>query len=418
MNMKKKLIATVLGFSLAVSSFTSIQAKEVNVAEKKTSAIETIMKGAVSINPQSSELAPTETPSTEAKIYIYDQRGKNVSSMTPFHYTKRAQIEKKQFTAYSAVIPQGYSNPAVLPVKVKAKGALVAAAANELGQEMNIYEVYADEACKKHIGVRGDFVYLPKAGTYYIKFNTYQFLRDQDTKIAVVLGFVSGENVELKNKSYAFSSTVGKNAPIYYKVKVTKTSKLTFKVDSEYSSYVTLCNSKKLAITSEEYIFANEGKAVYVVPKGTYYFKVRKSEEVFCVSATYTTVSSAGMTSKSKAGTLKVNGSTRNILILPGDATGKTYYMKFYNPKKQKITLNVTSSYTSGKVQFQFTDAKNSSFGTRTIYNGINKKNAYIPYTYGNGTNSKMLLKGTYYIKMKKLDKKTSGIIQVNIKNR
>ena len=155
-----------------------------------------------------------------------------------------------------------------------------------------------------------------------------------------------------------------------------------------------------------------------MVPKGTYYFKVRKSEEVFCVSATYTTVSNAGMTNKSKAGTLKVNGSTRNIVILPGDSTGKTYYMKFYNPKKQKITLNVTSSYTSGKVQFQFTDAKNSSFGTRTIYNGINKKNAYIPYTYGNGTNSKMLLKGTYYIKIKKLDKKTSGIIQVNIKNK
>ena len=74
--------------------------------------------------------------------------------------------------------------------------------------------------------------------------------------------------------------------------------------------------------------------------------------------------------------------------------------------------------FTSGKMQFEFLNAKNSSFGKRTIYNGINKKNVYTPYTYTSGSSSKTLPKGTYYIKFKKLDKKTSGIIQVNVKNK
>lgn len=300
---------------------------------------------------------------------------------------------------------------------MKAKGALALAAASEAGNELSAY-VYSDSACKKMCSVSDDLYYLPKATTYYIKVYTYSLEQDVDNMIAVVLGFVSGANAELKNKSNVISASFGSNSPIYYKMVISKTSKVTVRFDAKYSTYVTLCNSKKSAITHEEYVYSSVGRAVYVVPKGTYYLKVKKSKEAFSVASVFTPVSNAAPSSKSKAGTLKVNGSTRNILVCPADSTGRTYYMKFYNPKRQKITLNVTSSFTSGKIEFQFLDSKNSSFGTRTIYNGINKKNVYTPYTYTTGSSQKTLPKGTYYIKFKKLDKKSSGIIQVNVKNK
>lgn len=428
MNMKQKLIAAILSLSLAVAPFSGVQAKEAKVAEKAIPTVQeivdstasTIMDNGVQAKALSSDVtepdAPVDTP-VQKKIHMYNLDGKTVSYMAPYYYTKRSQLEGGKYNAYTAVIPGNYDKEVILPVKVKAKGALALAAASEAGNELSAY-VYSDSACKKMCSVSDDLYYLPKATTYYIKVYTYSLEQDVDNMIAVVLGFVSGANAELKNKSNVISASFGSNSPIYYKMVISKTSKVTVRFDAKYSTYVTLCNSKKSAITHEEYVYSSVGRAVYVVPKGTYYLKVKKSKEAFSVASVFTPVSNAAPSSKSKAGTLKVNGSTRNILVCPADSTGRTYYMKFYNPKRQKITLNVTSSFTSGKIEFQFLDSKNSSFGTRTIYNGINKKNVYTPYTYTTGSSQKTLPKGTYYIKFKKLDKKSSGIIQVNVKNK
>lgn len=429
MNMKKKLIAAILSLSLAVAPFSGVQAKEAKVAEKAIptvqevveSAADTILNNGAQAKVLSSDVAvpeePEDTPVVEKKIHMYNLDGKVVSYMTPYYYTKRSQLESGKYNGYTAVIPGGYSKDVILPVKVNAKGALALAAVSAEGKELSAY-VYSDSACKNMCSTSDDLYYLPKAATYYIKVYTYSLDEDIDNMIGVVLGFVSGANAELKNKGNVLSASFGTSSPIYYKMVISRTSKITVRIDAKYSSYVTLCNSKKSAITHEEYVYSSEGRAVYVVPKGTYYLKVKKSKETFNVASVFTPVSNAAPSSKSKAGTLKVNGSTRNVLICPADSTGRTYYMKFYNPKRQKITLNVTSSFTSGKMQFQFLDSKNSSFGTRTIYNGINKKNVYKPYTYTSASSSKTLPKGTYYIKFKKMDKKTSGIIQVNVKNK
>ena len=178
-------------------------------------------------------------------------------------------------------------------------------------------------------------------------------------------------------------------------------------------------NSKKKAITGEEYISGSESKVVFAVSKGTYYIRLKASKGLVSITPTFTAVSNASGPSKAKAGTMKMNGKTQNVVVLPGDSTKKYYYLKFYNPKNQKVYLNTNSSYTSGKMQIEFFNTKNSSFGSRTIWNGINEKNTFNPYVYTyTGNNGYKLPKGTYYVRFTKLDKKTAGIIQVNVKNK
>ena len=199
---------------------------------------------------------------------------------------------------------------------------------------------------------------------------------------------------------------------------VTKPTKITISFSTDYKAYGTLCNSKKTALTAQSTVEEGD-KLVYVVGKGTYYLKVKSQKGCIALSSTFTTVSSAASASKSKAGTLKVNGSTRNALVLPGDSTSRNYYLKFYNPKNQKIYLNVTTSFSSGSVKIEFLDSKGTSYGSKKIANGVAIKNVYNPYVYGAySASSRILPKGTYYIKLTKTQKKTSGIVQINVKNK
>jgi hypothetical protein len=419
--------------SLLATPFTNVQAKGADTAKENQVTVQKTVKAeaiqaaekcktviTLDFDVQPSPVpSPSQKPVEEQKVVLVSEKGKTVDYVTPYTYTKKSQIAEEKYSVNFATIPSGYNKDVIIPIKVSAKGALVVAAASSEGKEADIYSVYQDKACQKGISIGTDkFAYVPKAGTYYMRIRKNDFEKNSENVYAIVSAFISGNNAELKNNSNVVSASMGTASPIYYKMAVSKTSKLTIKLSSDWSFYATLCNSRKSAITHEEYIYSGVGKVVYVVPKGTYYLKIKAQKETFYASAVFTPVSNAGMTSKSKAGTLKINGSTRNVLVCPGDSTSRGYYMKFTNPKRQKVAIQITTSYTSGKMQFDFYDSGKDSWGKRTLNSGLNKKYEYHVYSTTYNSNSKTLPKGTYYLRFRKLDKKTSGIIGVSIKRK
>ena len=63
---------------------------------------------------------------------------------------------------------------------------------------------------------------------------------------------------------------------------------------------------------------------------------------------------------------------------------------------------------------FDLYDSAGKSFGVDYIYSGVDKEESFEVYV-GDEYSERMLPKGTYYLKFKKVEKKTSGMIQVNI---
>ena len=417
--MKKRLLAAVLSFTLAIAPISGVKAQGISSAQKNMTA--SISGAVVDVRTMSAITeAPTqEEPGKELKVGIYDKDGSNVSAATPYALTKKSQIDNPKVNSYEVMVPAGYSKDALIPVKVKSRGALFLGVLNGFGSEVSISRIYKEAACVNYTYVSQNVAYIPSAGTYYIKIDKYNFSGGAEHSFLAQFAFVSGANTELKNKTNVINATFGQKSPLFYKMSVKKTTKIVVSINLEYSGYATLCNAKKAALTSEEYVYSKGDKLVYVVPKGTYYLKIKSMQGFVSTTATYVAVSNSAGASKAKAGTLKVNGQTKNILICPKDSASRAYYLKFNNPKRQTIKLNVKSSYTSGKVQLEFYDAKGTKFGSKcTIYNGVGRKNVYTPYSYTYGSSAKKLPKGTYYIKVKKIDKRTSGIIEVNVKNK
>lgn len=427
MKIKNKILAIILTVSLAVAPFSTISASEVNNTQNNPSAqmqedVEAIIqKVASSVENLATtyEVTDTQVPVTteSSNVIYYDSDGKVVQTITPYYYTKTSQ--SSNFNAYEIKVPLYYEKDVIIPVKIKSKGALVYALAAEYeDNELSYYSLYSDAACENLISTNETIAYIPKAGTYYIKIPNIYLSEAGDSFIAAAFGFVSGANTQLKNKSDVVSAILNASIPLYYKVVVTKPTKLTFVIGADNAATVTLCNSKKKAITNETYFYSNDTEegavASYVVGKGTYYFKVASLQGIITTQAKFTTVKGASGTSKSKAGTLKVNGATKNILMLPGDTTKKNYYLKFYNPKRQKIYVNLTSSFSSGTMLFDLYDSAGKSFGVDYIYSGVDKEESFEVYV-GDEYSERMLPKGTYYLKFKKVEKKTSGMIQVNI---
>lgn len=439
MNMKKKLVAAALTLTLAVNSFCGIS---VNAEQKENSPSDKAI-----VTELANQLAEVENyvaasadlddiwdddlnlddywdddktsvEDSTGDLQIINMDGQLVSSLVPGNLKNMSDINKKKYATYLAYAPAGYGKDVVIPVKVKSRGALAYALAATYDEDV-YYRLYSDKACTDMVYESDHVAFLEKAGTYYIKVGQYELAKEGESGFSLALGFVSGANGVLKNNSNLLGATFGTKSSVYYKFTVKQTTKVTIKIESDYTKYVTLCNSKKSAITNEEYISSADSKAVFGVAKGTYYIRVKATEGLVSITPKFTAMKSVAGPSKAKAGTIKVNGKTQNIVVLPGDSKKKYYYLKFYNPKNQKITVNVTSDFTSGKMEFDFYDTKNDSFGTRTIWSGLNEKNTFNPYVYSyTSNNGYKLPKGTYYIRFKKLDKKTAGTIQVNIKTK
>lgn len=315
-------------------------------------------------------------------------------------------------------------NRLVIPMTLDAKGKLLVTSElyDKTDRMYSYIKLFEDSSCTKEIymsSTLGGFK-IPSEGTYYIEFSVkdYSDVPLEIYQYSFGSVFISGADRTLKNKVEVCSSFVDYNTPIYYKVTVSKPGTITFNVDSKYTSYVTLCNSSKKAISEEINSSTANGKFTYAASKGTYYVKVRSSSDYAYVKSTTKAITDASGSSKSKAAKLTVNGSKKNGLAVATDKTSKADWFKFSNPKNQKITVYFKGVITSGDLEIEFFDSKSKSFGTTTFSSYSNGDASFSPYVGSFGSTSGKLPKGTYYIKVTKKIAKASASYSIQIKNK
>lgn len=236
---------------------------------------------------------------------------------------------------------------------------------------------------------------VPSAGTYYL--GVYSFINDSSAAknygVAAIAAYSKGTDRTLSNGKW---TAVGqKDAQTnYFKFKATSTGYI--KVSNSDRVYVTLCSSKKKALSGEDW---NLYDPVYGVKKGnTYYVKVRalyNASGMYQLKVTNTGISEKSGTTKSKAVTIK-KGSTKKGTITAGSSQADWYKFKLTSKKTVKMTIK---GATNDQLKIAVYDGK-KVVKTSTIYN--NTKSITL-------TSVGKWSKGTYHIKVYRGNSKSSG---------
>lgn len=237
-----------------------------------------------------------------------------------------------------------------------------------------------------------------------------------------------------KKDSYAYS-----NKETLIKFKPKKNGYVTLKFTSSDNAYgnITFCNGKKqtLGVKNEFFytdaLYTYENNRVYAVKKNTtYYFKV-KSSGALNIKATVTALSKNAGTSRKNAKVL-TKGKTKKGIILPGDKKVDWYKINFPGTHRLNLTCKfkpngITASlvgdniYYSAKTGLRVTFCKSngkkwlsgSSFKVDSIENSIKGQ------VYGKRDQYGRLYpleKGTYYVKVERLNKNSSGYYELRFK--
>lgn len=276
------------------------------------------------------------------------------------------------------------------------------------------FAIYSDEECTKTIKYSSynNTAIIPNKGTYYLKFTVSDYSDDKPVDgydFGLETRFIGGSDKTLKDKTWAITGNIDTSKPVYYKVTTSKAGSLTINVDAEYSSRITLLNSNKKAISDETYYSSSAGKVCFAVGKGTYYFKVTSSSDLFRIKSTFKAITDSSATSKAKAKKL-TSGKAVNGLALATEKAGKADWYKITLTKSQAVDITFTGSVSSGEINLEFYGNGFSGSITRRI-SAVDSDQSFSAQTYS----SKKLPKGTYYIKVTKKSATTSGFYTLKL---
>lgn len=303
---------------------------------------------------------------------------------------------------------KGYAQP----VTFKSKGVIIMAArAASTGTSGSVeFGLYRDRALTAKVDYTGyasangnvddQIIQVPSAGTYYLGVKSYisEYSNSQNYVVAVSCAYVSGGDRTLSNKKQIMIGQ--KDAQTnYFKFKAVRNGYLKVQTSDSYNNKVTLCNSKKKALSNTYYA----SYATYGVKKGrTYYIKIaaRSSQGGYDLKVTNTAISEKSGKNKSRAVLVKKK-KTKKGTIVAGENRADWY--KFRLTGKKQVRLTVRGA-TNNKMKIAiYKGNKRVGSGTFSKYNkGINFK------SYGK------LTKGTYYIKVYRGTKNSSGWYSLN----
>lgn len=305
----------------------------------------------------------------------------------------------------------------VIPVKISTPGTLkVKLNYTRLDKSLEA-DLYTDSACTNRVsgffvyGTQGDvmkedYVSLTKAGTYYLKVNSTYFSWSTEAftnsfNLTVSEYTMSDKTIKSGQTINYYRQTSDK---YWFKYKAAKTGSLTVKLNATYGSYITLNNSKKKAISDEEWVSSgyHNNQWTFAVKKGTtYYISVSSisDNEINGITVKNTAIKEKSGSSRKKAVTLKAKKTVKGT-VLYGSKTSDWYKIKVNKKKKVTFTLN---GNVSGGIKFIVYNSKGKKIDT---YNYIGNK-ALLSLTYG--TSYGKANAGTYYIRMVRKDKKSSG---------
>lgn len=251
--------------------------------------------------------------------------------------------------------------------------------------------------------IRGETFEVPSPGTYYLGIysSVYSNMPEGAVRVGALAaaGFCDGsERTLTSGKQVAVGAK--KAQTIYFKFKVKKAGYITVKGDDAAYYYdVTLCNSKKKALSGATDL---GWTPTYGVKKGTYYIKVKSS---YNSDGAYTLKVTSNSSIKEKSGKNRAKAvtvkrkATKKGTIQIGSGQADWYKLKKTSKAKTTITIN---GRTNDKIKV-------------TLYRG-GKKLASGTFSYrdkGYKFTMSNYPKGTYYIKIERGSKKSSGYYSV-----
>ncbi len=320
---------------------------------------------------------------------------------------------------YLARMSTGSDNVTIIPVVAKKGGTLAfKLAGQEVGNGVTVTLHSAYTATdgnriggSKYLNSSNStntlYVKVARAGTYYLKFDTYKTsTQDVPQSVAFTAFLYPAGGTPTKGKTFRGASP-DNNGVSYYKVTAPGNGYLTVSFPermSDYSSfYIKLMNSKKNSLfTNFEFVSSSKAyKTTIGVAKGTYYIAVKNSDDAYGMKVSFTSVKENSGTTKSKAKSIYKGNTKKGIItVTQSENSGDWYKFKISKTQYVKFTFKVKANgggnYGGLKAEF-YQSGKSYSFGSFSCYNEEGRKIQL--YTYGKGNK---LAPGTYYIKVKK----------------
>ena len=355
---------------------------------------------------------------------IYDSNQEEQSKITTHLITTGSDSDYQKAALYTIFTSEADE---LIPIEITKKGYLTYG----LYSATNVQaEIYADKAATKKVGYtlyvfdddeyyiqdglyfNSAHAYISKPGTYYLRIDqpgTYSFISYEEKGCDSTLTNKFQTAYGGKNESYDYDSST-----IYYKYKANKTGKLTVTFDfpgSQYGGgYVTLNSSTKKDLSESVYASYRNPNVVFTVKKGnTYYIKVKTTSEQYKIKGVLTERKETSGKKESAATKLTL-GKAKLGTVLPEDKTSDYDYYKFTLDKAKKIKLNVKGNASSGRVVV--------TLYSKTISGTVDVKitgTGYESTTPITTYRSEKLPKGTYYIKVHKYDKTSSGDYSIKV---
>jgi hypothetical protein len=353
----------------------------------------------------------------EASGYAVDYDTKEtVDEITTHVITNGDDNDLDTIKSYGIAVPSD-AKELIVPIKLDHKGILICTAVldDTTPESVSAYlDIYADAECTDSIYYNSynNIAKIPEAGTYYLKFTVYDSADVEPEYYALGFAsqFYSGDDRTIKNKEWTCTGSLDYSTPVYYKISAKESGSITIEVDAEYSSNVTLLNSKKKALSEEVYVSTySGGKTVFAVDKGTYYIKVTSSSDIYRLKSSFKETKDYSGATKAKAKTL-AKGKLYSGLVTTSDKTGKIDWYKITLTKSQEVNITFTGSVSSGEIEIEFYGNEISGSITDRI-SSVDADGSFAAETW---TSSK-LPKGTYYIKVTKSSKYTSGFYNIRL---
>lgn len=237
---------------------------------------------------------------------------------------------------------------------------------------------------------------IPNAGTYYIGIYSLGSGSTEMTQhVRAGAVFCNGDDRTIKNGQTVLVGQ--KDAQTnYFKIVPSSTGYLTVNNEGNAGYYdVSLYNSSKKALSGKTWM---SYKPVYGVTKGkTYYIRIdstSNSKDAYSFSTTNKKISEKSGKSKSKAVNVKKNKTIKGT-IQAGSSQADWYKLKVTSNKK--ITINTTIN-TNDKIKIVVYK------GGKQMYSRVAPNNTKLKiYSLGK------VSKGTYYVKVQRANKNSSG---------
>ena len=328
----------------------------------------------------------------------------------------------------ASVVANQYTVPAnshiIIPIDVPGKGGIILNH-TYLGKVYLKAEIYEDAACTTYVKTaRGTNQYLgnmnsdkyvkrdvniANKGTYYIKVENKN---RTDATYMIECYFVNGNDRTITTSKSNVIFQNDSQECVYQKFVAKKTGYLAVTA-SDYSGaavFIKLTDNKKKDLSNENVV--GPGTVHFGVQKGkTYYIATKGYDDcVYSVSVKNVAIKEKSGSNQKKAVTIKKNKTVKGVQIANKKSNDADWYkFTLKSPKKVKITVSggatdFEKKTSDSDIEVMIIPANSNYYirNTRTYAYVLNNQKSYIE------TKSK-LAAGTYYIKVYKNDKLSSG---------